>query len=281
MYESMFTIVVTITLTVMLILFISLRQNPLLSLNTLWNERKNRKMYAHLLFLGSILLLNKLELFYENKYMTSTDKSGFFFRYEQDFLHSFQQMFHSPLLSELTTFFYVIMFTALLFASIFVYLEQKETQLIYAFFYGIAINYLIAIPFYLFLPINEVWVVHPGVHFLIPEVYPGFETQYRHMSGLNNCFPSLHNSISLTLLLISLKSSNRAFKLIMKISVPIIMFSTIYLGIHWVTDMFAGIVLAVFASKVSLFLSRVTLKRVKPTVHYLPEERNTLKSRSI
>ncbi len=245
MYESLGTIALTITiLTIFLTLFIN-RRNPFRVFSSLKN---NKHVFLPLAFLAAILFVNKLELRLESLLTNQSDFSSFFYSYEHMILADIQSTFRHPLLTEITTFFYIIMFVTLIAISLVTYLLGEDWKLLYTFLYAISLNYIIAIPFYLFFPVTEAWYSHPQVEFLIPAVYPGFESQYRNISGLNNCFPSLHNSISLTLLLISAKSTNKLFKSVFYISVPIIMFSTIYLGIHWLTDMAAGILLAAIAT---------------------------------
>ena len=48
-------------------------------------------------------------------------------------------------------------------------------------------------------------------------------------------------------------------------SVIIIMFSTIYLGIHWLTDMAAGVILAITAFSIANLVSSYVAKPVSMT----------------
>ena len=251
-------------MTIFIVMILS-KRNPFIAFNILWISRKDKKLWIHLALLGVILLINKIELKFENHFIHIGDYSHIFQRYEGQLLTNFQLFLRNDWLTEITTFFYIIVFVTLIATSFVLYFIQKDKRLFFTFIYAIGLNYLIAIPFYLFLPINEVWFVHPEVKFLIPDVYPGFETQYRHVSGLNNCFPSLHNSISLTLLFLSYKSSNKPFKYLMTGSVIIIMFSTIYLGIHWLTDMAAGVILAITAFSIANLVSSFVAKPVSMT----------------
>jgi membrane-associated phospholipid phosphatase len=255
MYQSMFTIAITITIMTILLVIILSKRNPFIAFKIIWDSRKDKKLWIHFALLGVILLINKLELKIENNFIHIGDYSHIIQRYEGQLLANFQSLLNNSWLTEITTFFYIIIFVTLISTSFVLYFIQHDKQLFYTFIYAIGLNYLIAIPFYLFIPVNEVWFVHPQVSFLIPEVYPDFETQYRNVSGLNNCFPSLHNSISLTLLFLSFKSNNKLFKWFMTGSVGIIMFSTIYLGIHWLTDMAAGVILAITAFTVANLIS--------------------------
>ena len=133
--------------------------------------------------------------------------------------------------------------------------------MLYATCYAIIINYAVAIPFYLYLPVNEVWSYAPaGVRFVMLDIFPKFEQEYRPLSGLNNCFPSLHTSISVTMALLAFRSGNRLWMIITSIAAILIVFGIFYLGIHWLTDMFGGVLLAVLASSLGIQLSRMTLR---------------------
>ena len=263
MYDSMFTIAMAITILTIFLVIILSKRNPFIAFKILWESRMDRKLWIHFALLGTILLINKMELKIENQYIHIGDFSYIFQGYEGQFLANFQLLLKSDWLTDITTFFYIIIFVTLIATSFVLYFIQKDKRLFFIFIYAIGLNYLIAIPFYLFLPINEVWFVHPQVNFLILDVYPDFETQYRNVSGLNNCFPSLHNSISLTLLFLSYKSNNNLFKWFMTGCVGMIMFSTIYLGIHWLTDMAAGVILAIMAFTIANLISLVVAMPVR------------------
>ncbi len=257
MYTSMGTIALTITLLTIMIVYFVNQKNPFRVFSILLHRKQ---VVWHLGLLASILFINKLELRYESTLTNQQDYATLFYTYEASILANIQDALRHPLLTEITTFFYIIMFVTLIAVSLVSYLLKEDLRLFYTFIYAIGLNYIIAIPFYLFFPVNEAWYIHPQIDFLIPSVYTEFESQYRNISGLNNCFPSLHNSISLTLLLLSSRSSSRVFKSLFYVSVPIIMFSTIYLGIHWLSDMAAGIALAVTAVwAASLITERYTL----------------------
>lgn len=283
MYQSMFTIAVTITIMTIFLVIILSKRNPFIAFKLIWDNRRDKKLWIHFALLGVILLINKLELKIENNFIHIGDYSHIIQQYEGQFLANFQKFLNHSWLTELTTFFYIIIFVTLISTSFVLYFIQKNKQLFYTFIYAIGLNYLIAIPFYLFLPVNEVWFVHSQVSFLIPEVYPDFETQYRNVSGLNNCFPSLHNSISLTLLFLSYKSNNKPFKWFMTGSVGIIMFSTIYLGIHWLTDMAAGVVLAftafTVANLISLFVANPALIKGRIAPNLVLMKKNSVSSK--
>jgi len=85
------------------------------------------------------------------------------------------------------------------------------------------------------------------------EVYRSFEGEYRVFSGMNNCFPSLHTSLSLTMALLATLTPYKRLARVLQVSAGLIILSTLYLGIHWLTDVIGGVFTAVVA--VSLAMS--------------------------
>jgi membrane-associated phospholipid phosphatase len=174
---------------------------------------------------------------------------------EGDFVAVFQRLFENDMLTSFLTFFYVVVFPAVMIASIGIYAYQRNFKLFYAVCYALMINYMIAIPFYLFFPVTEVHAFNPNVKFLMLDAFPTFENDYRPLSDLDNCFPSLHTSISVTMAMIALKSKNGFWKIFAPASAAIVIFSIFYLGVHWLTDMAAGMVLGLLAVRIALRLS--------------------------
>lgn len=149
----------------------------------------------------------------------------------------------------------------MLAASLGIYLLDKNRVILYATCYTIILTYAIAIPFYLYFPVNEVWSYAPaGVRFIMLDVFPKFEQEYRPLSGLNNCFPSLHTAISVSMALLAYRSGNRRWMVISTISAVIIVFGIFYLGIHWLTDMIGGTLLAVLSTAIAVPLAKLTLR---------------------
>lgn len=255
-FQSMTHATVYIVITVYFFLLFSTRKNPFATAGSFVQELfTSRKYLLHFLAMIAVLLFNKIELWIENRMHYKPDFTGSIYRIEGNFVASLQQFFHNDWLTFVSSYFYVVVFPAVMIASIFIYTYQKNYRLFYAVCYAITFNYLIAIPFYLFFPVNEVWAFHPNVSLLITDVFPTFEQEYRPLSGLDNCFPSLHTSLSVSMAVLALKSRNGFWKIFVPISSGFIMFTILYLGIHWVIDMLGGIVLGVFAARLGLRIS--------------------------
>lgn len=265
--QSLQTLTIWTIIVVILLVWFGSRRQPLASVSSLLREiRASRKLLIAFIALLLILVANKYELHLELWINPSWDFTSAIHQLEGNFVYNLQQMFENPVLTDILGFFYLVVFQSLIVASLAIYASAKQTKMIIAVCYAVTLNYLIAIPFYLFVPVNEVWSYAPsGVQFLMLNVFPTFEEQYRHLSGLDNCFPSLHTSISITIALLAIRSGNRRWKWFTCISALTIVFSIFYLGIHWLSDMVAGSALALFASWAGMKLAGVE-KTNKPQV---------------
>ncbi|RCX22441.1 PAP2 superfamily protein [Fontibacillus phaseoli] len=258
LFHSMQTISWFTLLVLILFVLISFFQNPWNAVVALAGEfLRSKKFMWTFLFMIGVLLLNRYELAWEDKLSYSADFTPWIFQLEGHFVRQFQTLFHAPWVTGITSFFYLIVFQSLILASLFIYAGEKRTVFLHATCCAVILNYLIAIPFYFLFPVNEVWSYPPsGVSFYMLEAFPEFETVYRPLSGLNNCFPSLHTSISVTMAILAVRSGNRRWGFLASISAVIIVFSIFYLGIHWLTDMIGGLLLAGVSSTLALKWAR-------------------------
>ncbi|MBO7745513.1 inositol phosphorylceramide synthase [Paenibacillus sp. MWE-103] len=260
LFNNMTTVAIYTALTVVVLIWYGAAANPFKVAGLFLKENLfNRKYNAHFVLLILILFCNKFELRIEKGMSNTHDFAGFFQSIEGSFVANFQHTFQHDWLTPFLAFMYVVVFQALLIASVGIYtLRSPNKRMFYATCYAIMINYAVAIPFYLFFPVSEVWYHDPNVSFLMLQVFPNFEHQYRALSGLNNCFPSLHTSISVTLAILAAKSGIKRWAWFCGISAAVIIFAIFYLGIHWLIDMCGGLALATFASFMGIRLSKAT-----------------------
>lgn len=255
-FQSMIHATVYIVITVFFLLLFSIRKNPFYSAGSFVQEIfTSRKYMIHFVAVIGILFFNKFELWLEKRIDYKADFTGSIYKIEGNFVASIQHFFHNDALTWFSSYFYVVVFPCLMITSILIYTFKKEYKLFYAVCYAMMFNYVIAIPFYLFFPVNEVWFAHPSVELLINDVFPTFEQDYRPLSGLDNCFPSLHTSISVTMAVIALRSRSKFWQAFVPLSAAIIVFSIFYLGIHWLADMCGGVILGYTAAKAGLRIS--------------------------
>ncbi|MFC5469467.1 phosphatase PAP2 family protein [Cohnella suwonensis] len=253
LFDSMSTISVCTAVAVAALIYFGTGKQPFATawmfLKSLVLSRKYLFFFAAVL---AIIALNKNELKLEHWINVDYDLTPYLSGWEGDWPAWLQSKVQSDWLTAVCSVFYLVMFQAVMIASVGIYTQNKNLKLYYSFCVALLLNYFLAVPFYLFVPVNEVWYVHPQVQFLILDAFPRFEQEYRALSGLNNCFPSLHTSISLTLAIVASKSGIRRWAVFTWVNAAVILFSIYYLGIHWFTDMLAGIALAVGASAIGL-----------------------------
>ncbi|MFD2329739.1 phosphatase PAP2 family protein [Cohnella sp. GCM10020058] len=226
------------------------------------------------LFLSLLLImaLNKFELNLEDALPIPRDLTRLLVGWEGSWQGALQQALESPSLTLFCAFFYLVVFQGFMIASLIFYASTGKDKLYIALCVALLLNYLVAVPFYLFVPVHEAWSASTNIRFLMLDAFPSFETQYRHLSGLDNCFPSLHTSISVTMALLALRSGSKRWAIFGVANAAIIVFSIFYLGIHWATDMFAGVVLASVAVAIGLkagaWADRSTIRRKRqPRLH--------------
>jgi membrane-associated phospholipid phosphatase len=114
---------------------------------------------------------------------------------------------------------------------------------------GHVLQVFLITPFYLLFHLQEVWYVTNQPDGLA-----------RHLSsqaaaGVTlNCFPSMHTSIAFAMFLLVLREKNKPFKYVWAFFCLCVIYSTMYLEIHWVIDVIAGIILAACSVKLVDFL---------------------------
>lgn len=131
---------------------------------------------------------------------------------------------------------------------------------------GHMLQFPLILPFYNLVLLREVWWVQ-GRPDLLNRPYTGNDL----LVSVMNSFPSMHTSISFAMLLLALREKDRIFKYTMVVYCASIIFSTLYLQIHWVIDVFAGMLFAYGVVKISDGLLAIgsrkfILKKWKSTV---------------
>ena len=104
-------------------------------------------------------------------------------------------------------------------------------------------------PFYLVFHLQEVWYVlgqPDGLGRNLSTIQAAGETL--------NCFPSMHTSIAFAMFLLVLREKNKAFKFVWGFFCLSVVFSTLYLEVHWVLDVIGGMVLAYVTVKLVDFI---------------------------
>ncbi|MDI6813227.1 MAG: phosphatase PAP2 family protein [Desulfitobacteriaceae bacterium] len=108
-------------------------------------------------------------------------------------------------------------------------------------------------PFYLTFHLQEVWYVLGHADGMARNL-----TEIQAAGVTLNSFPSMHTSIAFAMFLVLLEEKNRLFKWVWGFFCLSVIFSTMYLEIHWVLDVIGGLIFAYATVKlVDFILNRV------------------------
>jgi len=126
---------------------------------------------------------------------------------------------------------------------------------------AIAVDYAISLPFFLFFPVPERWAYPESGAILLSDLWaPKLIEIFRPISGLDNCFPSFH--VSLTVVVVALAFFYRLrFRWSALWIGLLVVLSTSVLGIHWLTDIAAGFATGILAVATARLIDRSMLWR--------------------
>lgn len=186
----------------------------------------------------------------------------------------------TPLLTYVSGFFYLLMFPFLLVFTFLLLLYLQRYRATQEFVVAFILIYVFAFPFFVFFPVHVTGYTLACVTPLLYNLSPIIAHGVRIVDpGLNNCFPSLHAALSMMAMLVVLHNvESKRYRVFSVVTTVVILFTILYLGIHWITDMIGGILLALaccfiafrysdtlFASYRSL-VARIAYYLHKPTV---------------
>jgi serine/threonine protein kinase/membrane-associated phospholipid phosphatase len=121
---------------------------------------------------------------------------------------------------------------------------------------AVSADYAISLPFFLFFPVPERWAYPESGAILVSDLWaPRLIEFFRPISGLDNCFPSFHVSLTVVTVALAFIYQLRYRWSALWIGLLIIL-STYVLGIHWLTDIVAGLATGVLAVSVARLVDR-------------------------
>jgi membrane-associated phospholipid phosphatase len=120
---------------------------------------------------------------------------------------------------------------------------------------AVTIDYGVSLICFLILPVPERWAFpDSGAILLSDQLTSQLIEKFRPVSGLNNCFPSFHTSLSVILIWVCYVFRARLRTVVLCLGVAIII-STFVLGIHWLADIGAGLLLGSLSVALALRLT--------------------------
>lgn len=255
---------VSAVVAVMLIIMtaISVSKGQILSLRKDWKRRVKQTAPIAILLVG-ILLFNS---FARDRVFAISRRIGWrpigpISDYEETIVLAIQDV----VVHELTVYFsfiYVYGYAFMLIFPVIAYLVLTDTIHLRKLLTAYSVNYVVGIVFY-----TLVLLYGPRNTFTdlvtLYEFQPEMQYITREVNDNTNVFPSLHTSLSATIAIFAYRTRDsypiwNVVALILAASVAI---STVYLAIHWVVDVIAGLILA----WVSVLVADMTVDRFSVT----------------
>lgn len=257
-----------------LLIWVSLpKANPLVAtFRPVWRVFTRKRYFLYIIVGLSVIFIDVALTAIDHTFTDAVIKSrgqdftSLIWAMERDFIRHFQKWTWTPL-TWYMGWAYVIVFPAMMpwAMAVFDYVGAVRKNI--ALLIGYIMNYVLVLPFYIFFPVREchVFASPSGEKFVrlaLDDVHPAIMTILRPMSGIDNCFPSFHVSLAVTVALFAIRSGRRAFAAVMTAMAVSVIVSTMYLGIHWITDVGAGIIVGVLAYLIGEWLGRKVHSRL-------------------
>jgi membrane-associated phospholipid phosphatase/DNA-directed RNA polymerase subunit RPC12/RpoP len=162
---------------------------------------------------------------------------------------SYFQSFVSPTLTYILSFVYLMIFAFVMIFTFLLFVFSGNLKALQEYTIAFIIIYLVAFPFYIFFPVRVTGYTLSNISPLLYSLSPIIEQSLRFCDpNLDNCFPSLHAALTImALLVVILRTDIKSYKIFAWIATVSILFSILYLGIHWITDLIGGVLLAIVA----------------------------------
>jgi membrane-associated phospholipid phosphatase len=121
---------------------------------------------------------------------------------------------------------------------------------------AIIINYALSLPFFIFFPVPERWAFPDANAILLSDLLSIYLIEFiRPISGLDNCFPSIHTSFTIIIIYACYHFNTRFSKSVFFLGITVLL-STVILGIHWMADIMAGVAMGVLSISLAIILDQ-------------------------
>jgi hypothetical protein len=139
---------------------------------------------------------------------------------------------------------YFGLFPVLLAGAAVAWWRRERIRVLRVFSFAVALNYLLALPFFLFFPVPERWAFPGAKATLLSDLFSTRLIELvRPISGLDNCFPSMHVALAAQVVLAAYWARSR-WRHSLAALAGLVALSTFFLGIHWLPDIAMGLATA-------------------------------------
>jgi membrane-associated phospholipid phosphatase len=222
-----------------------------------------------LLAVGLVLVANALECLVDPQLSAwlGYDLTAWVRSVEGDLVERVQATLPAPLAPALG-WFYLSGFVAGLVAPALVWTDERRFDAVRALVVGGVANYALGFVAYVFVPVREAaWSGLSDAAPLLERVYPGLSAATRIGSGLDNCMPSLHVSLTVTTLAIVAARRRPGDGPLLALAAAVAAltaYAVVALGVHWVLDVAVGAPFGLFCAWIGLALARPSSNAAAP-----------------
>lgn len=166
-----------------------------------------------------------------------------------------QSIFEHPVLTAILNFHYLFIYALLFVLTPVYFMYVREREMADKAMMNYVVIYVLAVPYYLFFNVDVTSTFIPGMKALLYHHSALYFDFFATSDPLDNAFPSLHMAIPFGLIFIQyLHCRQRGIRLrdwthrplhrFIVANAFVFMFSILYLGIHWIIDIAAGVLIA-------------------------------------
>ena len=174
---------------------------------------------------------------------------------EDNIVVSFSQ-YWTPVLVSFFVLMYIAVYPFVLWFSSLYFIIADERRAMKTLAYGLLLIYIIALPFYLFLPVTNVYVFN-NLGSALENTIPTVENFFYTLTTENNCLPSLHTAMTILIAYSMSLTKNKKLTYLTYFTMITVIIAIIYLAIHWIVDIITGAVLSVSV----IFILRYLMKK--------------------
>jgi len=216
-----------------------------------------RRYWVHMIVVFSVYLWKDLLDQLDRILMANTqlDMTPYVYAIEGDIVLWIQESLSNPLLSIGLTHFYVMGFMAITFSSFVYPIFFDDRYMADRVSLSMFWVYILAIPFYLFFNVRVTGNYIPEMETIAYDLTPQIQNWFIQIDPFTNGMPSLHIGLPFAIWLTMERwdSDERwlRYRRLLLLFITITAFAILYLGIHWVSDIIGGIIVAVIAVEIT------------------------------